>query len=121
MLDVLLTLFIHSAGDYHGIAPVTPVAASVVCGSSTVPVIDELSDTVVCEAPQQVLAAPALYAPISVGYQYGGVLSPWAGTFNFGGLGGRFGSHFGGHFGGHSGGHRCTSTITGGVTTRTCN
>jgi hypothetical protein len=98
MIDALIALVIHSAGDYHGIAPVD----TVVCGSTTVPVVEDLSGAVVCEAPQQILASPTLFAPVETGYVYGGSLSPWAGTFGFGrGFGGRFGGGFGGHFGGH--------------------
>lgn len=108
------------AGNY--VAPISGGGAS--CGATTVPVLE--LGSVVCEAPSQILAQPATFAPV-VGFGYAGNLSPWAAGFGgswggpfggpFGG-GGGFGGHWGGHWGGH-GGH-CTTSTTGGVTTRTC-
>ena len=87
------------------------------CGVTTVPVVE--LGSVVCEAPSQILASPTLFEP-QVGYGYGGVLAPWAANYNYGlpVYGGGFGGPFGGGWG-H--GHRhCTTSTTGGVTTRTC-
>src|SRR5882757_587058 len=84
------------------------------CGVTTVPVLE--LGSVVCEAPSQILASPTLYQP-QVGYGYGGVLSPWASTYNYGlpyggGFGGRYGGGFGGgHWGGGHG--HCTSSTVG--------
>lgn len=113
MIGVILAAAIALTGNYGG--NIGGGGAS--CGATTVPVLE--LGSVVCEAPSQILAQPTLFAP-QVGYGYGGALSPWASGFgnSFGGPFG-FGNPFGGHFGGHHHGD-CTSTTTGGVTTRTC-
>lgn len=111
MIGVILAAAIALTGNYGG--NIGGGGAS--CGATTVPVLE--LGSVVCEAPSQILASPTLFEP-QVGYGYGGALSPWASGFGTPfGFGGRFGGGFGGF--GHGHGH-CTSSTTGGVTTRTC-
>ena len=118
MIGALLITAAMLTGDYSlgGVA-----SAGATCGVTTVPVLE--LGSVVCEAPSQILAQPTLFEP-QVGYGYGGVLAPWAAGYNYGlppyggGYGGRFGGPFGGGWG-HGHGH-CTTSTTGGVTTRTC-
>lgn len=114
MIGAIVIAAIALAGNYGG--PIAPAGVS--CGATTVPVLE--LGSVVCEAPSQILAQPTVFEP-QVGYGYGGVLSPWAASypgygvpFGLGGFGGR------GGFGGHGGHGHCTSSTTGGVTTRTC-
>lgn len=117
MIGIIAAAAIALAGNYGG-AGVVGGGAS--CGATTVPVLE--LGSVVCEAPSQILASPTLFEP-QVGYAYGGNLSPWAAGFGtaYPFYGGHFGGPFGGHWGGHWGGHgHCTTSTTGGVTTRTC-
>jgi hypothetical protein len=113
MIGALLIAAIALTGNYGG-----PIVAGggASCGATTVPVLE--LGSVVCEAPSQILAQPTLFEP-QVGYGYAGTLSPWAASYPGYGLGFGGSRGFGGRggFGGH--GH-CTSSTTGGVTTRTC-
>jgi hypothetical protein len=118
MIGALLIAAIALTGNYGG--PVASGGAS--CGATTVPVLE--LGSVVCEAPSQILSQPTLFEP-QVGYGYTGVLSPWVSAFNGAPFGGQYygGSFGGGRFGGGhwGGGHgHCTTSTTGGVTTRTC-
>lgn len=116
MIGAILIAAIALTGNYGG--PIVGAGGGASCGATTVPVLE--LGSVVCEAPSQILAQPTLFEP-QVGFGYGGALSPWAAgygvPFGFGGSRG-FGGGFGHGFGGGHG--HCTSSTTGGVTTRTC-